>query len=32
MNEIYVRLKALDADIEEYKSDLDNLMKNKEET
>jgi len=32
MNEIYGRLKALDAEIEEYKGDLDNLMKNKEET
>ena len=26
------KLKTLDAEIEEYKGDLDNLMKNKEET
>lgn len=32
MNEVYGKLKTLDAEIEEYKGDLDNLMKNKEET
>jgi predicted nucleic acid-binding Zn-ribbon protein len=32
MNEIYTRLKKLDEEIEEYKGDLDNLFKNKEET
>lgn len=32
MNEIYGKLKGLDSEIDEYKGDLDNLMKNKEET
>lgn len=32
MNEVYSKIKKLNEEIDEYKGDLDNIMKNKEET